>query len=566
MFELNSTLFFKGKFGIQTEEKGKDLLWDLVLKIRDWMYYKWRRNGEIIPYDTPLWTGLKMGNNLSSENEIVHFKSIYHRDSNAREFWACKIIEAWPSKNGCAPREWITEIGFEQKTETSAVICTVIYYSDRPGFIGPCEAAPIGTIPRIICKYVDDSSIICTTEGYPFNLRATHLVPGDFPDFWTIVCDEKREIPVVYISPRRIEDASSLGVNLIDPQRLMNLLGPNALIFYSDDIDFSREMSLMCNPQSFACYSGGIRIYATHPHISDRDDSYRHRYISARSITESGDEVYDILRRALAQDVHFYDKMFRMEDCKALNDRAAAEKRKQEFREILEDELLNTAVKKEEHLDYQLYQIEEERFQWELEREEYEAKIKELKSDLHQSKTREDAYRDAALVSNSRKAALDSLRSISRYPKTPQEIAEYFSIHFCDRIVFTERGMASLHDCITEPSVLWDALYQISTVLYDLYEDDNIVLVDQEFNRLSKLRLARGEGTMTRKDASLMRQYYDVYQGKKINIETHIKTNETKETSPKFLRIYFCYDNELHKIIIGSCGRHFENYTTSKIK
>lgn len=566
MIDLNSTLFFKGKFGIHTEDKEKDLLWDLVLKIRDWMFYKWRRNGEKIPYDTPLWTGLKLGSYLSSENEIVHFKSVYHKDSNDLDFWACKVIEAWPSKNGCAPREWTTEIGFEQKSETSAIVSIVIYFSDRPGFIGPCEPIPPGSIPNIIRKFIDDTSIECTTEGYPFNMKATHLVPGDFPSFWRIVCDETREIPVIYISPRRIEDTSSIGKNLIDPQKLMNLLGPNALVFYSDDIDFSREMTQLCDPQSFACYSGGIRVYASHPRIGDKDDSYRHRYINARNIIESGDDIYEMLRRALAQDVHFYDKMFRMEDCKALNDRVAAEKRKQEYRESLENALLDTAVKKEKSLDNQLLQIEEERFQWELEREKFDAQIKELKSDLHQSKTREDAYRDAALLSNSRKEALDSLRNIPQYPETPQEIAEYFTVHFGDRIVFTERGKASLRDCTTEPSVLWDALYQISTVLYDLFEDENVVLVDQEFNRRSKLRFARGEGTMTRKDSGLMRQYHDVYQGKDLNIEAHIKTKETRESNPKFLRIYFCYDNELHKIIIGSCGKHLENYTTGKIK
>ena len=566
MVDLNSTLFFKGKFEIRTKNNDKDLLWDLILKVRGWMVAKWRKNGEEIPYRTSFWTSWKFGTNFSSKTGIVHFRSVYHRSLEENEFWACKIIESWPSKNGYAPREWVTEIGFRQTSLDSAAINIVIYYSDRPGFIGPCEPDPDGSIPNIIRKYVGDPAIECTAEGYPFDLKAIHLVPGDFLDFWRVICDEMREIPIIYISPRRIDAHPNAGENLIDAQKLVELLGPNALVYYADDIDFSREMSELCRAENFGCYSGGIRIYAPHPHINDKADPYRHRYISARDLSKIGASVYSILRRAFAQDVHFYDKMFRMEDCKALNDKAAAEKRKQEYKESLEADLLISVVAQELSLSAQLEKIDDERYHWELDRETYENEIRDLKSDLHLAKTHEDAYRRAAALSTQRKDALDAVRTIAQYPKSAQEIARYFCIHFADRIVFTERGNASLRECNTDPSILWDALYQMATTLYDLLEDPDITLVDHEFNRRSKLRLARSEGTMTRKDATLMRQYLDTYQGKSINIEAHIKTNEAKETSPRFLRIYFNYDGDSHKIIIGSCGKHLENFTTAKIK
>ena len=43
---------------------------------------------------------------------------------------------------------------------------------------------------------------------------------------------------------------------------------------------------------------------------------------------------------------------------------------------------------------------------------------------------------------------------------------------------------------------------------------------------------------MTRQNHKLMRQYQDTYHGTPIDIETHIKTSETKESSKKFLRVY----------------------------
>ena len=566
MVDLNSTLFFKGKFQVKRKSPTNDLLWLLVQKIKIWIVPKWKRNKESIPNEISQWTSWKYGSQITSENGIVHLKSLYHQRSDLLEFWACKIIESWPSQNGYAPREWTTEIGFEQNTQDCATISIVIYYSDRPGFIGPCEKNPEGSIPKIIKLFVEDQSIDCSIENYPLDLKAKHLVPGDFPDFWKIVCDEDRDVPVIYISPRGVSETSNVGENLVDPQKLANLLGPNALVYYADDVDFSREMTQLCSPNNFGCYSGAIRIYAPHPHIQDADDYYRHRYISTRNLHDLGDEVYSILRRALAQDVHFYDKMFRMEDCKYLNDRMKAEKRKQEYRETLENELLGTAIEKEKMLQEQLDRVDNERFQWELDRDLYETKIKDLESDLYQSKAREDAYRHEALVSNKRKEALEAVRKISKYPQTAEDIAKYFVDHFADRIDFTENGFSSLKDCITKPDILWDALFQMSTLLYDLYENDEVKLVDQEFNQRSKLELARGEGRMTRKDPKLMRQYKDVYHGKEIDIQAHIKTNENNEASNKFLRVYFCYDSSIHKIIVGSCGKHLDDFTTQKVK
>ena len=90
--------------------------------------------------------------------------------------------------------------------------------------------------------------------------------------------------------------------------------------------------------------------------------------------------------------------------------------------------------------------------------------------------------------------------------------------------------------------------------------------MDQAFGRTTSLRMARGEGAMTRRDNTLMKQFRDVYDGREINIEAHIKTSQSQESSPKFLRVYFCYDGTLRKILIGHCGSHQDNYSTRKIK
>lgn len=53
-------------------------------------------------------------------------------------------------------------------------------------------------------------------------------------------CNEYREVPVVYISPKRVDESDN-GENLVDPQKLVEKLGPNALVYYANDMDFCRK-------------------------------------------------------------------------------------------------------------------------------------------------------------------------------------------------------------------------------------------------------------------------------------------------------------------------------------
>ena len=565
MIDLSSTLFFKGTFSVQALKDDTDLLWDLVLKIRRWMTSKWRRQNETIPERMPLWTSWKLGSHFSSENELVHFKSDSLCRLDGMESWASKIIETEALSDGCAPREWTTEIGFQQRGAASAQISIVISYSDRPGFIGPCRPAPRATLPRLLRMFCQDSNLYCFVGNrFPFTLHPVHLAPGAFPEFWKLVSDEDREIPLIYISPS-VDEETGAPVNLLDPSRLAELLGPNALVYYADDPEFSQEMRLMCPHPDCACYAGQVRVYASHPHMGKAADAFRHRLIGVRSLRSDPEEVYTMLRRALAQDVHFYESMFRMENCREMNFRTQMQKRQREYRAELENELLESAVEKEQELHRQLEQLDTERYEWGQCKEELQDRIDELTNSLHRAEALADSYREAAALSAARKAALDKIRLVGKYPSEPRQIVDYFLGHFGDRLAFTERGLASLDSCTASAEVLWDALYQMVTTLFDLYEDDTVVLVGQEFNRCSNLRLARCEGTMTRRNANLMRNYRDTYDGRDIDIQAHIKTAETRPGSSKFLRIYFSYEPDLHKIIVGSCGEHLENHTSQKI-
>ena len=380
------------------------------------------------------------------------------------------------------------------------------------------------------------------------------MEPDAFPDLLALVSDPARRLPIVYISPSRGETGSFEPV--IDPVRTADVLGPNALVYYGDSEEAYRAMVTVF-PGGFGCY-GGIRVYAPEPRFDDPDDQYRHRYLRNDFLAEYGtDRVLEILRRALAQDVHFYDTMFRLEDCRRMQEAARLRREQEAWRDRTETELLMSAeadietIRKER--DAQLYRNME-----------LEDENQSLRDQLHTANVLADSYRDEARASGDRKKALDELRSMAAYPESPQDIVSYFTRTFPDRIAFSKDGLASLKNCSTKPSVLWDALYQMCTTLYDLYTSDERMNVDEEFSRRSTFSVSASSGTMTKKDNKLMQQYFTEFEGRRFSIESHLKSG-SRESDPRFIRIYYAYDAETRRLIVGSCGQHLANYTTQFI-
>ena len=144
MRDLNATMFYKAKFNITTKNTDDDLLWKLVMNIREWITRKLNRNYHIlVETDLQKWTGFKMGGKLYDlENSNAFFaESVYHQNSTNPEIvsWACRIVEKPAPDPGFAPQEWTTEIGYQASRSGSAEISYVVTYSDAPGFIGPCK-------------------------------------------------------------------------------------------------------------------------------------------------------------------------------------------------------------------------------------------------------------------------------------------------------------------------------------------------------------------------------------------------------------------------------------------
>lgn len=131
MQDLNATIFFKAKFHIYaTSGENDDLLWKLILDIRSWITKKLNRPGchPVIESSLHKWTFFKKGGKFYDLEPLnrVYAESVFHQaeDEPSKISWACKIVEKPEVESGYAPREWITEIGYQADTNTSAEIVT----------------------------------------------------------------------------------------------------------------------------------------------------------------------------------------------------------------------------------------------------------------------------------------------------------------------------------------------------------------------------------------------------------------------------------------------------------
>lgn len=563
MSNLNYSIFYKAKFMLSSTVADADMLWDFVKCIRQWQTEKWNKHGnKVLDDHWGAWIRLKEGNRLFSiygSERPVYIESEFFSPKNnpSQRFWACKISEKKTKAPGYCERDWVTEIGFRQVKPSVAEFSCIISYGDTPEFIGRYEETPDPTLPRLINILTRSKKFKCYSGVDEVRNWATELKVGDFPAFREMLTNPDRIIPYIYISPRKKRADSEDTELLLDPQKLAKVVCGNARVFFSYSTGFTQEMSFMFNCKEYSCYGGSVRVYK--PNLDDRDlnDAYRHRSLHPAFLEEVGeDEALRIYRRALAQNVSFYERFFGLSQCQ--------EMKREELRQQRLDELRALHAKEIDELqDNKL----EEAIEEEKKRLEAEQRIAELERELEEANTKRFGYEaqiEGMKAAVSRATALEAAASarmdIAKYPQSPETIVSYFTSVFADRIAFSDSAVKSLKGCRFSLRDLWEILFSLSTVMWDLMQSDNCPDPYKEFRQRTGIDASRGEGSMTRKDARLMEQFKTTYQGRVIDIEPHITYGRDSQS------VHFGFDIDTKKIVVGHCGEHLDIYSTQKRK
>ncbi len=545
MLDLDRTMFFKAKFDVAENSDG-DALWSVIMCLKRWSLKKARYGDYRLPSEPHAWSELKHGDKIVADGANVSLFSCMHREGDVYT-WACQHSEV-SRKIGCAPREWTTEIGFEGHTRSSGTVSIITIYSDVPGFLGPLQETPSPTIPGLVRFLANDDQLTCTVDGCPLSLEPIEFEIDGCAGLYEKIANPAREVPVIVCAP------SHGGRLSLDPETIVRQLGPNALVYFTRNCEAMNALNALFPANDLGCFGGAVRIYAARPDFTDPSDSYKHRYFSTTQIREHGiDYHYAILRRALAEDVHFWETLIRIDDVKRLNRHSHRErdtaKRMTEIESAAIDQL--TAMFDE---------VDERAESAETDRDRLKDELTECRNRLRDADARIAAYEHS--FSSQRDCSL--ARALNEHPQLNlTTIAKLFVEAYPDRLDFSARGWESLEGCVTAPDVFWHALHCMCTVLHPLYSERGAGIA-KAFRERTRLSLSFKESETTRKNAALMRQREDTYEGRPLIIEPHIRSGTGDPNSPKFVHIYFNRDEKTGRLVIGAT-QHLDTSTTPKL-
>lgn len=508
MSALNSTMFYKVKFAISVDDPKTDILWKVIVHIKNWQSVKCARRRLAFAKDTKEWTRLKWGGQIFSSDNSIFIKSEYfNNDEECKEFWACSICENLQPPEGYANREWTTEIGYEQEGKNTAIFSCVVSYSDRAGFIGPYQKTPESNIPKLIRNIIEDNSIHVCCGSDVLTGNAIELNAGEWPELYQKIINPNRQLPYIFISPQIVNKETHETVHLIQPDKLANKLFGNALIFYTSNSDFSYEMRYMND--DYACYGGAIRVYQP-----NTTDSSKHRYLSASDIETYGEkQIISFLVRAYAQNVHFYDSFFCIAECQKKKTKYTRQKRLADLHAAHQKQLELAENERTATFDLAA-QEEEKRLDVEMKAEVLQNNLSLEQQKNYNLQVQLDQLKAAAEENNRLQLALNARFNATELPDNVAAVVEYFSQMFADKLVFTKDAVKSIKSCTLSSKELWKVFFALANTMRDLYMVGTGDIY-ATFNQKTGIVVKRGEGAATRNDKKLMKQFKTELNGDK---------------------------------------------------
>jgi len=194
-----------------------------------------------------------------------------------------------------------------------------------------------------------------------------------------------------------------------------------------------------------------------------------------------------------------------------------------------------------------------------------EAQLDKLRADNATLRAGNEAMQQSFGEFRAMREITERVQSIENIPKSNEDVVSYFQLIFGDRLGFTERGLKTAAKCDINPDMLWSCLYQVAGALVDLYRN-GIKDVEKAFKQRTGWELAPTEGAETRKIAEFMNLRRDVYEGREISVEPHIKfPKSVRKTGAQYQRLYYAYDSQTRKIVVGYVGDHLDNYLSLSV-
>ncbi|MDR3359947.1 MAG: flagellar protein FliT [Bifidobacteriaceae bacterium] len=549
----NSILFYKARFNLEAKLEGgiDDIPWVVVLKLRGWLNKKYgidRSLAEWSRFKTP-------GHSFHQKVNTAQVTATSDVYLDGDKVSLVAEIKERVTEKGRIPRTWVSEYGVRALSSTTAEFSCLVSYLEEPGYIGRTQDVPDVSTPGVVTRILSDDRLICRVGETVVTSKATKLEESQVDAFYELLRDPARGLPVVFVSPPPPGPGGNVEF-LVDVEAVAAAVEGNALVCYAEEHAVVDKMNQLM-PEGYRCWGGAVRVYEQF-RVGAQPDGYRHRYLSPDALRqETADDVISMLRRPLARDIRPEDegRYLRLETISRWKRMSDLRKRRHEVESLKEDNRETFSLAEGE---------EKARLGLEADLRALQAELDETKRELNALKQRKNATEKFDRENRDREAALKWLRSMD-YPDTVRAVCDYFARVHPKQLAFSERGWKSVEECKYDVETLWRALLAMVSHLHSAYQDGVANIVRHFNDRASGFEVALSEGRQTNKDPSFKAQREDEFEGRQLDITPHVKSGrDPKERG--FVRIYYAFDTESQKLVIGHLAGHLDNYSTRKRK
>ena len=478
--------------------------------------------------------------NLYRTHSAISTESFLGKEGHA---WAMHYVEV--DREVGTRRLWYSDVGLKQ--EGTVVIASVRISFARNDEDLSCDwQVPATTVPGVVRRMMEGKHVFSGRPEFrllqrpiQFNEVGTGKALADF------IQSPNRRYPLVVFNGDFAEHSDEAA------RLARELTGKCQVAIVANNQELAEEIETFL-PADYRIPWERLRVFF--PFGRGRPSPMRHRWYDMRAAeygTQRVAMVSGLLRNhSLFEEgaVETIEDILRLENrSKLMTLEAATPEYRRQLEEFLDEHTL----------------VAGERDQFKREAAIYATEVDERERELSDVKAECATYRDRLQKLDSDHDGRKVLEIFHKLPSNLVEVAKAAGLLF-PRLIITENALRTAEDfhecsCVSEA---WEMFVHLSQTLHTLKFEDQEKDLEGKFNAATRYELGMSEGKMTKDDTKLMRLRRLHHNGKDYDITPHLKHGNYE---PKLVRIYFAFDEEMKRIVVGHIGRHIPNFTSKKL-
>ena len=485
--------------------------------------------------------------NLSATHSSVGTNTVYTDNFKG---WALRYTHR--DRELDRGRRWYVDIGVKEEDAVATFYCRV-YYARNQFDTSLEHPIPPTNTPLFIRDIVAEKSglnIYSREKEFGLYDRPVPVTIGYGKHLADWIQSRERRYAMIVFNPD--SDALKREAKFL----AYKLAGKSQVLVLDDDPELAEELRHYLH-RELSIHRGKYRVFYPMNPAFPRPN--RHRWFDPL------DPDYLTQRQGLVSSLL---RVYQLEEPLAITNISDVGRMRsmEALRKRLSDSLVRSQDLKEfeEILNFSEQEFEEKQKALKQELEYYMSEYEEKESEVWRLQSR--VYALESSTPHKRHEGDELLLELKHRVENLPEMVDMFSRIFKDRLHFAEEAYKSAKDFAHCPVLdrAFDLLYHVGTTLFNLkFEEDKPGDIATRFQAISGFEFAMSEGKQSKKDNSIRASRRISVNGKQYEIWPHIKLGNKP---PKILRVYFAFDDDLKKIVIGHVGKHLKNATTRSMK